>query len=133
MSLDRDVEILDGLIWKPRLRRAAQIVTFLLAFTIVALFTRGVVTNIEYKFVPAISVVQIPGQTLSDRIVVVDLGDRPRTFRTSERLLVVTAGEPVCVAKRTIFGGRWRSYQLSLPRYCRDLFRNGFMGSMFRF
>ena len=77
------------------------------------------VTGVTYRRVPVISVAQVPGYDMAERLVVVDLGDRRRAIRTGDPLLWVEAGGEACVAERYYLLRRWRRHALELPGYCR--------------
>lgn len=89
-----------------------------LAFVGIALFRWDVVTEVEYREALVLEVIQVPGKSMSDRLVVVDLGDRPWPLRTSDPYLRLREGEQACVAKRRMLLRRWQRYSLELSGYC---------------
>lgn len=93
-----------------------------LLFIVIALVTKGLVFDVTYQKVRVIQIIQIPGEAMSDRLVIVDLGDRQRPIRTSDRLLRLEVGDMACVAKRKVIFRRWTVYSLELSGYCRNFY-----------
>lgn len=89
-------------------------------FVVAALFYKGVVLDVEVQKVEVLSVTQVPGGDLSERLVVVDLGHRTFPIRTSDRLLIVEPGSVSCISKRHLLFRRWERYALELPGFCRS-------------
>ncbi|MDU8912883.1 hypothetical protein [Aestuariicoccus sp. MJ-SS9] len=87
----------------------------MLLFVGVALVCHGLTVGITYRKVPVVSVTQVPGKDMLERLVVVDLGHRLWPIRTDDRLLRVRAGGTVCPMSRRILLRRWQSRSLALP------------------
>ncbi len=90
-------------------------------FAGIALYQKGLLIDVEYQQANVIDVIQVPGETMSDRLVIVDLGQQNWPIRTSDRLLRVSKGEMACIAKRKMLARRWIRYTLVLPGFCRNL------------
>lgn len=102
----------------PRLLKKMALVGFI---AVAALFYKGLVIDVEFQRVEVVSVTQIPGRDMSERLVVVDLGHRSFQIRTSDRLIVIRQGEIACVSKRHVLTRRWLRYRMELPGYCRNI------------
>ena len=101
-----------------RLKRIAETCALVGLFLIAALLFKGLVLDVEYQQAKVLSITQVPGGDLSERLIVVDLGHRNYPIRTSDRLLVVTQGSLACISKRRVLIRRWVRYGLVLPGYC---------------
>jgi len=96
---------------------------FIVLFTCAVIFRYGLTYSVEYRLVPVLSVTQIAGESLSSRIVRIDLGDQTRLVRTSDPLVFIRSGEKACIAQRRVIGRYWIRYSLALPSYCRSQIR----------
>ena len=74
-----------------------------------------------FKHLRVVEVIQAPGHSANERLVIVHLGDRLWPIRTSDRLLVTEPGTLTCVSERHIFLRRWKHYRLELPGFCQNL------------
>ena len=94
-------------------------IIFLLLFTALVVIRQGLTYRVEYQTMQILSVTQITGESLSSRLVRINVEGGPRTVRTSDPLIVTQPGQQVCVAKRQIIGRSRIRYRLALPFYCR--------------
>ena len=85
-----------------------------------AVMTRGIVYNIEYRWTIALDVNDIPGFDVTTRAVLIQTPERFRVLRTDDRLLVIHKGGKVCISKRRLIARRWLRYGLVLPGDCRN-------------
>lgn len=101
---------------------AAGLFTVLL-FVGVALFRFDVVTSVSHRFVPVVSVGQVPGD-MAERLVIVDLGERTWPIRTADRLLRVEPGGTTCLVERRYVLRRFVRRRIALPGFCRASLEN---------
>lgn len=103
------------LIWHHPLFRTFEV---LLALTLFSLVYMRFTYDITYRWQTVVSVQQIPGKDLTERLVVVNLGDQHWPILTNSLYIFPKAGEQVCVAERKIVLRKRLRRSLEVSSYC---------------
>lgn len=94
----------------------------LAAIAAAALIRFDMITAVEHRVGRVEDVVQWPGGSMAERLVVVSWGHGlRRALPTGDPLLRLARGDRVCIASRRFLLRRWTRHTLVLPGYCRDL------------
>jgi len=83
-----------------------------------------IILSAEYRIAQVLDVQPVAGADASERLVVVDLGDKQRALKTSDWLLQTKVGHSVCVRRAEFVVKRWVKHSLALPGFCKDLCSN---------
>ncbi|MFD1341680.1 hypothetical protein [Litorisediminicola beolgyonensis] len=94
----------------------------LAAIAAAGLIRYDMITHVEHSVGRVEDVLQLPGGSMAERLVVVSWGQSMRrALPTGDPLLHLRTGDRVCIASRRYLLRRWTRHAIVLPGFCRDL------------
>lgn len=106
-----------------------KLIWIVILIAVVGLIRFDVRVAFTYQAGRVLQVITVPGQDMTNRVVLVEVDGQPRIIRTSDWHIVTMPGQRVCVQKTRFLLRRWTSYGLELPFYCPHM-RNGFSNGL---